>query len=793
MASPTRSAAVTVCCVLVMFSLASPVGSMSASQRLRLRNEVVEMFDHAYTSYMVHAFPADELMPLTCGGRVRGKTKSRGDIDDALGNFSLTLVDTLDTLVVLGNTTEFYRAVQLVVQQVKFDADFVVSTFETNIRVLGGLLSAHAVLLDLIERSTTQPNFAHDDPYLRRYKGELLTMAVDLGDRLLRAFDTKTGLPWSRINLKHGIDHVVRKNQVTCTACAGTMIMEFAALSRFSGDPKYEVAARRALEALWSRRGTHDLVGTTINITSGQWKHAESGVGAGIDSYYEYLLKAYVMLGEPTYLNVFNKHYSAIMRYLKRGPYLVNIHMNRPASLSRRFMDALQTFWPGLQVLKGDLTPAIETHRMYYHLSEQYGFIPEGFTADFKVNWGNSPLRPEFVESTYFLYKATGDPFYLEVGKSIISSYQQLARVKCGFAAIKDVRHQTHEDKMDSFVLAETFKYLFLLFADAADTPINMDDYIFTTEAHVLPLWLSRVELDLDPFVEFDHDATDTHDHCCLSVDHDLKLFAQLVGLTADLKPPTCAVYNTNINFDSKTAARRATAPRAHNKNPAKVFKKFRPYQLNIEDPEHLGYLAMLGILVDTSGAGVRLIHHADSKHQFYHQGLEFMRELIAVSSDRDKPGAQRSGVDLRIVSPSHLRKTFNTGPASFGPNLDSQDTVYTGAVVTAEPPLACTPLTDCKRHQSKISVVTRGGCMFIEKVRHAEACGAIAVIVLDNKRTSSGDTFMMSGDGNDNVSIPAVFVYAEDVPEFRKIVDTNPHLFVDLHATKWTGGGCEA
>ena len=87
-------------------------------------------------------------------------------------------------------------------------------------------------------------------------------------------------------------------------------------------------------------------------------------------------------------------------------------------------MDALQMFWPGLQVLKGDLQPAIETHRMYFTLAQKYGgFSPESFTADFRVNWAQSPLRPEFVESTYFLYRATGDPFYVDVGKFILERY----------------------------------------------------------------------------------------------------------------------------------------------------------------------------------------------------------------------------------------------------------------------------------------------------------------------------------------------------------------------------------
>lgn len=83
-------------------------------------------------------------------------------------------------------------------------------------------------------------------------------------------------------------------------------------------------------------------------------------------------------------------------------------------------MDALLAFWPGLQVLKGDIKPAVETHEMLYQVMQRHKFIPEAFTTDFQVHWGNHPLRPEFLESTYFLYTATSDPYYLEVSYCLV-------------------------------------------------------------------------------------------------------------------------------------------------------------------------------------------------------------------------------------------------------------------------------------------------------------------------------------------------------------------------------------
>ncbi|KAF2879152.1 hypothetical protein ILUMI_27004, partial [Ignelater luminosus] len=161
---------------------------MLKRERLALRDEARDMFYHAYRAYMENAYPADELMPLSCAGRYRGLTPNRGDIDDSLGNFSLTLIDTLDTLVILGDLEEFDHAVKLVIRDVSFDNDVVVSVFETNIRVLGGLLSAHILAGYLQQRAEV----------LQWYRGELLNMAKDLGYRLLPAFNTTTGIPHSR-------------------------------------------------------------------------------------------------------------------------------------------------------------------------------------------------------------------------------------------------------------------------------------------------------------------------------------------------------------------------------------------------------------------------------------------------------------------------------------------------------------------------------------------------------------------------------------------------------------------
>ena len=149
------------------------------------------MFYHGYNNYMKLAYPADELMPLSCKGRFRDIEPNRGDIDDALGNFSLTLIDTLDSLVIFGDVEEFERAVSLVVRDVSFDTDVVVSVFETNIRVLGGLLSGHVFAKFVQEKFPDRFTW---------YKDQLLEMSKDIGYRMLPAFNTSTGIPHPRVS-----------------------------------------------------------------------------------------------------------------------------------------------------------------------------------------------------------------------------------------------------------------------------------------------------------------------------------------------------------------------------------------------------------------------------------------------------------------------------------------------------------------------------------------------------------------------------------------------------------------
>ncbi|XP_026302101.1 ER degradation-enhancing alpha-mannosidase-like protein 3 [Apis mellifera] len=741
---------------LLVASEDDPLEYMSKEERKALKEEARDMFCHAYNAYMDNAYPADELMPLSCKGRYRGSEPNRGDIDSTLGNFSLTLVDTLDTLVVLGDLEEFEHAVKLVVRDVSFDTDVIVSLFETNIRMLGGLLSGHILAEYLQQRADIMP----------WYRGELLNLAKDLGYRFLPAFNTTTGIPYGRINLKYGMKDVpLEVSRETCTACAGSMILEMAALSRLTGEPIFEEKAQKAMDVLWRmrHRGT-DLMGSVLNVHSGDWVRRDSGVGAGIDSYYEYCLKAYILLGDEKYLGRFNKHYQAVMKYVSQGPMLLDVHMHRPNTNSKNFMDALLAFWPGLQVLKGDIKPAVETHEMLYQVMQRHNFIPEAFTTDFQVHWGHHPLRPEFLESTYFLYRATGDHYYLGVGRKVLKSLQTYARVPCGYAAVSDVRTNKHDDTMDSFVLSETFKYLFLLFAEPGELLLDLDEFIFTTEGHLLPLTLASIRTNISS-QDFERDIVhvDEMDRTC---PNSLHLFP------ASVRQPL-------RNMVEDVYPRRA------------IKRRLNAAQFQANNLEHLKLLSDMGITTLTLADGrVQLLHTFSNAKtpQDSEEGLLFMQEMVEIS----KMQSQQSDTKPQAVTfvkpntnPPQII-TLLAGPAQFGLELQGLNKV-TGKVVFTFPSTACTDLHNADKLTGKIAIMGRGSCMFIEKARRIQQAGAVAGIVLDNIDGSSAATspiFAMSGDGKevDDVTIPVVFLFSMEASELLKaIAVANGDLTVTL------------
>jgi hypothetical protein len=405
-----------------------------------------------------------------------------------------------------------------------FDIDAKVQVFEITIRGLGGLLSAHLFAINALPSlpSSYTPSFI--------YKNELLHLAEDLGRRLLPALTlSPTGIPYPRINLRHGLPHGVRNPNYynrprpkkgsaqayhseeipehsserfwenpryvkrekpdeevteTCTAGAGTLVLEFTTLSRLTGNPSFEQAAKRAFDAIWQRRSQIGLVGAGVDAETGRWGGANTGIGAGIDSFFEYAFKSYVLLAghedESYYFNVWEKSRTALEKHvLVREPAIWwnNVHVTTGAGLTgASWIDSLGAFFGGVLSGAGStaehdsidgLDLGVRGNLVYSALWSKYSALPERFNVRLSTIEGGLtwyPGRPEFIETTYHLHRATKDPFWLYMGEMALMDLKRRCHATCGWAGLQDVETGEMQDRMESFWLSETWKYLFLLF-----------------------------------------------------------------------------------------------------------------------------------------------------------------------------------------------------------------------------------------------------------------------------------------------------------------------------------------
>lgn len=442
---------------------------------------------------MLHGYPYDEVRPLSCNAR-RYDARERGNLDDSLGGFALTLIDSLDTLALTGDLPAFRCGVSRVVHDVRFDRDLTVSVFESSIRVLGGLISAHLLSTDPdlaiwthacdngdCSRSCYSPSGPGLDcsgvHCLPSYDGQLLSMAHELGTRLLPAFDTPSGMPYHRINLATGrVDPTSRES---CTAAAGTYLLEFGILSRLTGDPVFEAVSRRANGALWARRSELGLIGSAIDVIDGAWRTGHSGIGGGIDSWVEYLAKSAVALDDDELMSMYEATAEAIKSQLVHE----GVHLEVGMADGRRRpqppgVSALQAFYPGLEAFTGSVADARTHYKPLVSLWHKYNALPEHYEvlSDTVGAYGrDAPLRPELIESGYHLFTATGDPAFVIQSAAHLQALNNDSRVSCGYASVADVtgagavngRRYRLDDRMDSYFIAETAKYLFLTFDHA--------------------------------------------------------------------------------------------------------------------------------------------------------------------------------------------------------------------------------------------------------------------------------------------------------------------------------------
>ncbi|KAF8165423.1 alpha mannosidase-like protein [Crassisporium funariophilum] len=780
----------------------------TAPRKLALREKTRELWYHGFDSYMMFAFPLDELTPLSCSGQGPDWANPANiAANDVAGNFSLTLIDVLDTLVVLDDRQGFEKAVKNVIEWVSFDVNTKPQVFETTIRVLGGLLSGH-----IFANQTGQPF------HLPWYRGELLSLAHDLGKRLLPAFSTPTGLPYARINLRHGI--VKGETIETCVAGAGSLILEFATLSRLTGDDRFEKAAYRAFFGIWNRKSDIGLVGNTINTKSGAWTHPETtGIGAGIDSFYEYALKWYIMSGETEFLDVWDDAYAAIMRYAraKDGYWYKTVNMHS-GEAAYNTIDSLSAFWPGLQVLAGDIQNAIKLHLICnniiiidYNLWKQHSGLPEVYDTNYKQATSHQyPLRPEFIESTWYLYRATRDPFYLDVGERVLHDLTSRAKVECGLTGISDLRTNKRDDRMESFVLSETLKYLYLLFDE--ENPLNSDDsnYVFTTEGHILTLGqehmkpipparkrMRHVEVHqcpaYTPYTTF-RDSRQRQPGLVQGVlsRPDVDYARQLVGIASSsaeqehwspngwCERPKVDPYS----YEFILAANGKSVPEDLSPSFVKIGVQPDGYILhNVTgvrtqivqrldgkgyDVRKLGHYSVRpGQLVYINDSTIFLGPGEDAniaQDELHRRDPEIQLRVFTASDDQmlqvqtgfvDKPGIDVAVVGYSARFGADLSRYSNLDPTNDTPGQTPRIRNPEGVAVRRDPEntRGCDPYD--RAYPDSMLVVRRGECTFIEKLVQARAALAVGVVVISDEDvainpTASADEVEAAGDLSD-------------------------------------------
>ncbi|KXS11923.1 glycoside hydrolase family 47 protein [Gonapodya prolifera JEL478] len=469
---------------------------------------VRNMIRHAWSGYVTYANGFDDLKPISKLGRNWY----------AGGSLRNTVLDSIDTLWIAGLQKEYEEA-RAMTTLLSFDVNARVSFFETTIRGLGGLLSAHSL--------------TGDTHYLQ--------LALDLGNRLLKAVNASTGIASSAIGLHSGRPEFFHwlDNKVS-TAETGSYSLEFLYLSHHTGDRRFEEAAKAitrtfshlrsntTVKGLWPGRIDQNVLRL---IDSGQYS-----VGGMIDSFYEYLLKVWVLVGRPIASDSAQspESWATVLRSMydeSVDSILTHIAINSSKPLRRpiaylpdtrppgtriptgrsKVMEHLACFIPGLLALGVETSLSKNKTRderimawaedlsqgcAKMYTEGAFGIAPEiAFMEDERVRPASDfsehskyLLRPEVLESLFILHRLTHRPQYRRWARAILKSIERECRVDAGYAGIKHVGKARPEreyiDLQESFFIAETLKYGYLIFE--SDDVIPLDEWIFNTEAHPL-------------------------------------------------------------------------------------------------------------------------------------------------------------------------------------------------------------------------------------------------------------------------------------------------------------------
>ncbi|KAF8637671.1 hypothetical protein AX17_002737 [Amanita inopinata Kibby_2008] len=487
---------------------------------------VRDAFKHAYKGYQKHALPYDELRPVTGSGV------------NNLNGWGLTLFDSLDTMWLMGLHDMFREAVGFVAKTTfELEETQYAPFFETVIRYLGGLLSAYSLSGEPV----------------------LLTRADDLGGMLLPVFNTASGLPMFAINTVSGRTRQ-GWNLYVLWAEAISNQLEYKLLAHYTGRSVYYKKTEAVMQLMYDTNTTGGLFPTMWNMTDGQPANQHHSVGAFADSAHEYLLKQWLLTGksEPKPRDLYIQSVHGILKnlaYVSPKRHLLYVTDMTGETISHKF-EHLSCFLPGLLALGVHVLPDLPQKDKELHLWAAKGLaytcyltyadqetglgpdemkmdqwtpmsegrwltqlerweqqgrpsgVPPGLEEvpptqeekDYSVTKDSYLLRPETIESFYLLWRVTGEEKWRERGWKIFEAIEKHARTEYGYASVLMLNSlPAHlKDEMPSWFLAETLKYLYLLFTDEDLIPLN--DWVFNTEAHPFPVfnWSSWEKKEYD-------------------------------------------------------------------------------------------------------------------------------------------------------------------------------------------------------------------------------------------------------------------------------------------------------
>ena len=488
------------------------------------RVRVRQMFQLAWSPYETYAYGSDELLPLTRESR------------DNWGGLAVTMADSLDTMLLLGLEEPYQKSRQWLLHNLpgKIMNGGDVPFFEVTIRVLGGLLGACTL---------------RDD-------AALLALAGQLGRALLPALSASpSGIPYCTVHLSSGRASCPESDLGESIPLSelGSVQLEFAALAHLLDEPRFATLADGAIMAARRLPSVHGLYPSRMRPRTGGPATREVGFGAGSDSFYETLLKRWLQGGRrPERLRrMYEEALGGLRRLLRRSEpskllFVARADASvvgwRSQSYRSRTVNAfehLSCFLPGLLALGAhnnagsNATAEWEIAReLLSTCTELYerqptGLGPERLTFSTavsvraaRVEWRRKyaddesyrdrelspphdydvidprwPLRPEYVESLFVLWKLeTVEAYRLplrERGLRVLHAIERHCRTSDGgYAGLSSTSRPSLSNRLETFFFAETLKYLHLLFSEPS--ALNLETHVLTTEAHVLPVLALR-------------------------------------------------------------------------------------------------------------------------------------------------------------------------------------------------------------------------------------------------------------------------------------------------------------